>query len=107
RRGHRACESRIAALRRPSPEFAGGGERHEVSRSGEGRKALRPSLVGMMSFPHAVFRPAEKLDQRLVLYSPLPENETAAKLSRLMSMRAKLATAAVPPRPVPEVAVTG
>jgi transcriptional regulator with XRE-family HTH domain len=94
-------ESLIAALRSSSPEFARAWERHEVSRSGEGRKDLRHPLVGMMSFSHAVFHPAEKLDQRLVLYSPLPENETAAKLARLMSSRPRLDTSASSSRPVP------
>jgi hypothetical protein len=61
----------------------------------------------MMSFSHAVFHPSEKLDQRLVLYSPLPENETAAKLARLMRSRTRLATRATPSRPVPAVAVAG
>jgi hypothetical protein len=58
----------------------------------------------MMSFSHAVFHPAEKLDQRLVLYSPMPENETAAKLARLMSSRPRLDTSARSSRPVPAVA---
>ena len=100
-------ESLIAALRRSSPEFARAWERHEVSRGGEGRKDLRHPLAGMMSFSHAVFRPAERLDQRLVLYSPLPENETAAKLARLMSSRPTLATRGTPSRRIPAVAVAG
>ena len=78
-------ESLIAALRNSSPEFARAWERHEVSRAGEGRKDLQHALVGEMSFSHAVFHPAEKLDQRLVLYSPLPENDTAEKLAWLMT----------------------
>jgi transcriptional regulator with XRE-family HTH domain len=94
-------ESLIAALRRSSPEFARAWDRHEVSRSGEGRKDLRHPGAGMMSFSHAVFHPVEKLDQRLVLYSPLPENETEAKLARLMSSRATGARRAVSSRPVP------
>jgi hypothetical protein len=61
----------------------------------------------MMSFSHAVFHPAEKLDQRLVLYTPLPENETAAKLVRLMRARPRIATPALPSRPVPTVAFAG
>jgi transcriptional regulator with XRE-family HTH domain len=88
--GDPAFESLIAALRRSSPEFARAWARHEVSRSGEARKDLRHPLVGLMSFSHAVFHPAEKLDQRLVLYSPLPENETAAKLARLMGAKGAL-----------------
>ncbi len=78
-------ESLIAALRKTSPEFSRAWERHEVSQSGEGRKDLRHPLAGLMSFSHAVFHPAERLEQRLILYSPLPENDTAEKLARLMA----------------------
>jgi transcriptional regulator with XRE-family HTH domain len=89
-------ESLIAALRSASPEFSRAWERHEVSHSGEGRKDLRHPVAGMMSFSHAVFHPAEKLEQRLVLYSPLPENETAEKLARLMSGQGMTDPAAIP-----------
>jgi transcriptional regulator with XRE-family HTH domain len=77
-------ESLIAALRKSSPEFSRAWDRHEVSQSGEGRKDLRHPVAGMLSFSHAVFHPAEKLEQRLVLYSPLPENDTAEKLAALI-----------------------
>jgi transcriptional regulator with XRE-family HTH domain len=80
-------ESLISALRKSSPEFARAWERHEVSQSGEGRKDLNHPLLGTMSFSHAVFHPVERLEQRLVLMTPLPENETAEKLARLMSGR--------------------
>jgi hypothetical protein len=61
----------------------------------------------MMSFSHGVFHPAEKLDQRLILYSPLPENETAAKLARLMSSRPTFDTTTMPSGPASAVAVAG
>jgi transcriptional regulator with XRE-family HTH domain len=105
--GDPSFESLIAALRRSSPEFARAWERHEVSRGGEGRKDLRHPLAGMMSFSHGVFHPAEKLDQRLILYSPLPENETAAKLARLMSSRTASAAPVRASRPRPPVPVAG
>jgi len=105
--GDPAFESLIAALRRSSPEFARAWERHEVSRGGEGRKDLRHPLAGMMSFSHGVFHPAEKLDQRLILYSPLPENETAAKLARLMSSRTTFAAPVRASRPLPPVPLAG
>jgi MmyB-like transcription regulator ligand binding domain len=82
--GDPAFESLIAALRKASPEFARAWERHEVSQGGEARKDLRHPVAGLMSFTHAVFHPQERLDQRLVLYTPLPDNDTAAKLERLM-----------------------
>jgi transcriptional regulator with XRE-family HTH domain len=99
-------ESLISALRKASPEFSRAWDRHEVSQSGEGRKDLRHPIAGPMSFSHAVFHPAEKLEQRLILYSPLPENDTAEKLAALMSARtfAALPELGEPgPRPTPRV----
>jgi hypothetical protein len=42
----------------------------------------------MLSFAHAVFHPAEVPEQRLILYSPLPDNDTPAKLAALLEGRA-------------------
>jgi transcriptional regulator with XRE-family HTH domain len=78
-------EDLIAALRKSSPEFCRAWKLHEVARVAEGRKDLRHPIVGMLSFSHGVFHPADESEQRMVLYSPLPENETAEKLARLMS----------------------
>jgi transcriptional regulator with XRE-family HTH domain len=78
-------ESLIAALRKCSPDFSRAWERHEVSQSGEGRKDLRHPVAGMMSFSHAVFHPAEFSEQRLILYSPLPEHDTAEKIAALLA----------------------
>jgi hypothetical protein len=41
----------------------------------------------MLSFSHAVFHPSEHSEQRLVLYSPLPDNDTPAKLAALLEER--------------------
>jgi transcriptional regulator with XRE-family HTH domain len=81
-------ESLITALRNTSPEFSRAWDRHEVSQAGEGRKDLRHPAVGMLSFSHAVFHPAEASEQRLILYSPLPDNDTPAKLATLLEGRA-------------------
>jgi transcriptional regulator with XRE-family HTH domain len=81
-------ESLIGALRKTSPEFSRAWELHEVSQSGEGRKDLRHPTAGTLSFSHAVFHPAECTEQRLVLYSPLPDNDTPAKLARLIENHA-------------------
>jgi hypothetical protein len=35
-------------------------------------------------FEHAVFHPGEAPEQRVILYSPLPDHETPTKLMRLM-----------------------
>ncbi|HTU80210.1 MAG TPA: helix-turn-helix transcriptional regulator [Solirubrobacteraceae bacterium] len=91
--GDREFESLIAALRNSSPEFAREWERHEVSQSGEARKDLRHPRAGMLSFSHAVFHPVEFPEQRLILYSPLPDNDTPAKLAGLLAGRAPQDTA--------------
>ena len=82
--GDPAFEELITALRSSSPEFCKAWKRHEVARAGAGRKEIRHPVVGTMIFEHAVFNPAEAPEQRLVLFSPLPEQDTAAKLARLL-----------------------
>jgi transcriptional regulator with XRE-family HTH domain len=78
-----AFERLIASLRAASPEFRKWWERHEVSTGGEGRKELVHPVAGKLVFEHAVFR-HEASDQRLVLYSPLGEEDTPAKLAGLL-----------------------
>ncbi|MBV9310475.1 MAG: helix-turn-helix domain-containing protein [Solirubrobacterales bacterium] len=82
--GDPSFEELIAALRRSSPEFCKAWKRHEVARAGSARKEILHPALGTLVFEHAVFNPAEAPDQRLVLYSPLPENDTATKLGRLL-----------------------
>jgi len=77
-------EQLVQALLKRSPEFCRGWKRHEVSRGGEGRRELRHPLAGMLAFSHAVFHPTEAGEQRLILYSPLPDHDTPAKLARLL-----------------------
>lgn len=87
-------ESLIAALRSNSREFARAWERHEVSHSSEGRKDLRHPRAGMLSFSHAVFHPSEAAEQRLILYTPLPDNDTPAKLAALLEEHAGASSSA-------------
>ncbi len=82
-------ERLIHALRQSSPEFCKAWKRHEVARSGEGRKEIRHPVVGTMMFEHAVFHPGEAPEQRVILYSPLPDDDTTAKLERLMEAAAE------------------
>jgi transcriptional regulator with XRE-family HTH domain len=82
--GDPAFEELIQALRQSSPEFCKAWKRHEVARGGGGRKELRHPDVGMLAFEHAVFHPTELPEQRLILYSPLPDHDTPAKLARLL-----------------------
>ena len=59
-------------------------KRHEVARGGEGRKELNHPVAGKLVFEHAVFNPVEVPEQRRILYSPVPEADTSAKLERLL-----------------------
>lgn len=77
-------EQLIHALRQSSPEFCKAWKRHEVSTAAPGRKDVRHPIAGPMAFEHAAFHPSEEPEQRLALYSPLPDHDTAAKLARLM-----------------------
>jgi transcriptional regulator with XRE-family HTH domain len=81
--GDPAFERLVSSLRAASPEFRKWWERHEVATGGEGRKELLHPVAGKLVFEHAVFR-HEASDQRLVLYSPLREEDTAAKLTQLL-----------------------
>ncbi len=82
--GDPAFEELIAALRQSSPEFCKEWKLHEVAVTGEGRKQVHHPEAGVMLFEHAVFHPAIDPELRLVLYTPLPEHETPAKLARLL-----------------------
>ena len=82
--GDPAFDELIDALRRTSPDFNRAWKRHEVADGGEGRKEVRHPVAGVLAFEHAVFQPVVASGQRLVLYSPLPDYETPAKLARLL-----------------------
>jgi hypothetical protein len=86
-------EQLITTLKKSSPEFCRAWKRHEVHRGGEGRKEIHHPVEGRMEFEMAVFSPQESPDQRLVLYSPVPEHDTPQKLERLMDAQSKHATA--------------
>jgi transcriptional regulator with XRE-family HTH domain len=82
--GDLAFEELIAALKGSSPEFRKLWKRHEVASVGVGRKVLNHPTAGLLVFEHAVFNPTQWPEQRLVLYSPLPDEDTPAKLAALL-----------------------
>lgn len=77
-------ERLIASLRKSSPEFCRAWKKHEVARSGEGRKTIVHPVVGTLVFEHAVFHPQEAPEQRLILYSPMADEDTPDKLAQLL-----------------------
>jgi transcriptional regulator with XRE-family HTH domain len=82
--GDPSFEELIETLRQSSPEFCKAWKRHEVARTGEGRKVIEHPTVGTLIFEHAVFRPEAATEQRLILYTPVPEQDTPAKLAELI-----------------------
>jgi transcriptional regulator with XRE-family HTH domain len=89
--GDPSFEQLIEALRNASSEFCKAWKRHEVARSGEGRKTLMHPEVGKLVFEHAVFHPQDEPEQRLILYSPTDECGTREKLAELLSERVPVA----------------
>jgi transcriptional regulator with XRE-family HTH domain len=77
-------EELIEALREASPEFRRWWGRHEVARSGIRRKFVRHPKVGRMAFEHAIFKLEDAPEQRLILYSALPLEDTPEKLRKLL-----------------------
>jgi transcriptional regulator with XRE-family HTH domain len=77
----------ISALQEGSPEFRKWWGLHEVATSGVGRKVIRHPKVGKLVFEHAVFRPQETPEQRLVLYSATQQENTPEKLAKLLAER--------------------
>jgi transcriptional regulator with XRE-family HTH domain len=82
--GDPSFDELIQALRQSSQEFCKAWKRHEVARSGEGRKELLHPDAGTLVFEHAVFHPSEAPEQRLVLYTPVPEHGTPEKMAELL-----------------------
>jgi transcriptional regulator with XRE-family HTH domain len=87
--GDPAWDELIATLNDVSPCFRRLWERHEVAQPGEGRKHLEHPVAGRMVFDHAVFRGVVDPEQRLILYSPSCQDDTAAKLAALMAERSE------------------
>jgi hypothetical protein len=83
--GDPTFEQLVTSLRNSSPEFCKLWRKHEVAVVGSGRKTIHHPVVGTMLFEHAVFHPHENPDQRMVLYSPMPDKDTPAKLAQLLA----------------------
>jgi hypothetical protein len=82
--GDPAFDELVRRLRQCSPEFAAAWTRHEVTGPGAARKKFRHPTAGLLVFDHAIFQHVEAPEQRLVLFSPVAEHDTPAKLARLM-----------------------
>jgi transcriptional regulator with XRE-family HTH domain len=75
----------VTTLRKSSAEFCKLWGKHEVAQSGSGRKTIHHPIVGTLLFEHAVFHPQDTPEQRMILYSPLPDEDTPSKLATLLA----------------------
>jgi transcriptional regulator with XRE-family HTH domain len=86
--GDPAFDELIADLEQASPEFRAWWPQHEIKGDTDGRKELLHPVAGRLLFEHAAFKHAERSEQRVILYTPLPDDDTPAKLERLLAARA-------------------
>lgn len=69
-----------------SPEFRVWWPDHEVLRGPEGIKEFNHPRVGHLAFEHLMFQVYNEPDLKVIVYTPLKEGETAAKIRQLLAM---------------------
>jgi len=74
----------IDDLRRVSPEFGRWWPRHDVRERAAERKEVEHPVVGRLVLEPTSLQLAGSSDLKLVVYAPLPEEDTARKLQRLV-----------------------
>ncbi len=77
-------ERLIAKLKAASPEFRAGWARHEVLRQPSSQKRIRHPVAGRMTFEFCNFAMLDQGDLKLVVYTPLVEDGSAARLEALL-----------------------
>ncbi len=75
----------LARLKEASTEFAGLWEERDIEDAGQIRKELDHPLVGLLSVESTAMKVPARPDLTIVLHTPLPEANTAAKLEWLAS----------------------
>ncbi len=81
----------IAALTAASPEFRAWWPERDVFRQLSGIKKMRHPKAGAMTFEHMSFSIDDGSDMKLIVYTPLPEADSVAKMARLLAEDAKAA----------------
>ncbi len=76
----------VADLQRVSPEFRAWWPRHDVRGRADARKDIAHPLVGRLMFEHTTLQVPTTPDLKIMIYTPLPETDTLAKLQKLMGM---------------------
>jgi transcriptional regulator with XRE-family HTH domain len=82
-------ERLITRLNALSPQFRAWWPARDVIRQLSGVKAIRHASAGAMTFEHMSFSIDDGSDMKLIVYTPLAENDTAAKMTALLEGAAK------------------
>jgi transcriptional regulator with XRE-family HTH domain len=77
-------ERLVARLMRLSPEFAQWWPQREVARPLSGQKRIAHPTAGRMLFEYSSFGVGDPPDMKLIVFTPLDEEDTARKLDRLL-----------------------
>jgi hypothetical protein len=75
----------IAELQQSSPEFRAWWPEHEIVLDCSGLNEINHPQVGRLVLHATVFPMPEQPELQMVVYTPLAQEDTAAKLSRLMT----------------------
>ncbi|GER90359.1 transcriptional regulator [Dictyobacter vulcani] len=77
----------IADLQRVSPEFRAWWPRHDVRGRDDAQKDMEHPLVGRLMFEHTTLQVPTAPELKVMIYTPLPETDTLAKLQQLMDIK--------------------
>jgi transcriptional regulator with XRE-family HTH domain len=80
----------IADLQRASPEFRAWWPQHDILLTCNGSGDITHPLVGSLVFQQTILAVPERPDWQMVIHTPLPKADTAAKLAALMRGEAHL-----------------
>ncbi|MEV5610214.1 helix-turn-helix transcriptional regulator [Streptomyces sp. NPDC052225] len=80
-----AFQDVVAQLKEASPEFAALWERRDIKAQGTIRKELEHPVAGLLVVESTAMKVPARPDLTVVLHTPLPEADTAAKLEWLAS----------------------
>ncbi len=75
----------IDDLHRASPEFRAWWPRHDVWGNPDGRKELEHPCSGRLVLEHTTLQVPDAPDLKVIMYTPLPEADTAVKLAGLVT----------------------
>nr|WP_281352404.1 hypothetical protein [Phytoactinopolyspora alkaliphila] len=83
--GHAAHAALIARLLDESPEFARAWVQHRVERFSSRERRFHHADVGELAFEHHRLTPSDVPDMHVVVYVPLRDTDTAARMRRLLA----------------------